>query len=392
MAGIFPDSDINLLKNNVLLWLDAQSMDGISYRLSNYAKPTVLSTCFAILTHELFDNIKELDTKQIDSWKNYFHKNQDPSTGMFIDPSFNKKDLLWRVIDEDYFRMQIHYFVLHTLLALNAPPESQWKFMEPYHDSTFLLNWLKQLDWLDPWTQSNRVMFIGTFLLYEAEYFLQQQSLDHLHVMLDWLDTKQDSETGLWGPNEGVSLDRSMAAAYHFYPLYLYCQRKINYIYEAIDSTLSLQAEDGLYEEALGGNSCKDLDAIDILIKLSCLTDHRAEEIKYSLLCSLNALLNNQNRDGGFCWQKTLLPPKSLKRRVGELFFLDKLLNKEFPPKIFMHYSGWKMMPHEVRTSDLWSCWFRPLAIALIDEKLKIFQRKEFTWNFRNFPVLGWHF
>ncbi len=118
-----------------------------------------------------------------------------------------------------------------------------FKFIQPYLGPAAITAWLDGLNWHDPWLESNKVMFLTSFLIHCGE-------LEAAHSIFDWLDVHQDLHTGYWGTQHGANLLNAMAGAFHFYFLYLYLQRPFQYLEQIIDSTLSLQQPDGLYDRA----------------------------------------------------------------------------------------------------------------------------------------------
>jgi hypothetical protein len=239
--------------------------------------------------------------------------------------------------------------------------------------------------WSEPWGESNRVMFL-------TEFLLQEHEIDLAHVVLDWLDAHQDADTGFWGTREGADLLSGMAAGFHFYFFYFALDRPVHYPTAIIDHTLAVQQADGLYTRGGGGGACADLDAVDTLVKFSLLTDYRAEDIKLSLARSFAAIVANQRPTGAFCEALRPVPPKSLKRTIGEALLLDRLIHKPYEPYVErMRYAGWSKMEYTCEEGDLWSTWFRPLALALISTRYPGEFIDDIAWTFRRKPGLGWH-
>ena len=210
--------------------------------------------------------------------------------------------------------------------------------------------------------------------------------------ILNWLDAHQDPESGYWGSLEGVPVEHAMAATYHFLPFYLWAGRRFQFAERIIESTLLLQGEDGLFHASQGGDSCLDVDALDILIKCHLLTDHRHEEVVMAVDRIFQGLANNQDEAGGFCRARFRPgPPKSRKRILSEFLFLDKILNKPYQSwSETWRYSGWSLMPYEIHHGDLWSTWFRSFGLGLISKTFPEKYPGEIDWNFRRLPALGW--
>jgi hypothetical protein len=383
-----------LTRDQVLGWVQQcqrEVVDGPSYVLSAVARePTIIALCFAVLTLELYDKVPDAPRE---SWQHMLQAAQDPKTGLFLDPLFSRDDLEPTSPGEDYLLHQTTYFALNALDALGSRPRYPLHFAGPFYDIAYLQRWLEGLDWSDPWKESNRVMFIAAALYIVWQWEGDRSALRALHRLLDWLDAHQDPETGFWGIQEGASLLDAMAGAYHFLPFYFCLDRPIHFPEAMIESTLSLQQPDGLFHPEGGGDTCLDVDAIDILVKCSLVTPHLGEKVEAALERAYRGCLDNQSAEGGFCRARHHpVPPKSWKRRITEPLGLDRLLGKPYsPPQGIWHYSGWRKMPFDIRQSDLWSTWFRSFGLAVISTRYPGKFPINMQWRFRRIPALGWH-
>jgi hypothetical protein len=365
--------------------------DGSSYVFSAVARePTIMALCFAVLTMELYDKVLNAPRE---SWRHMLLAVQDPKTGLFVDPLFSRDDLEPTSPGKDYVVYQTTYFALNALDALGSRPRYLLHFAKPFCDMAYLQGWLENLDWSQPWKESNWVMFIAAALHVVWQWEGDHSALRALHHLLDWLDAHQDPETGFWGIQEGASLLDAMAAAYHFLPFYFCLDRPIHFPEAMIESTLSLQQPDGLFHPDGGGDTCLDVDAVDILVKCSLLTTHLADRVKDALECAYYSILDNQGADGGFCrGRHRPLPAKSWKRSLGEVLGLDRLLHRPYvPPVEVWNYSGWAKMPFDTRQSELWSTWFRSYGLAVISARYPNEFPVDVNWRFRGVPALGWH-
>ncbi|MEA3377270.1 MAG: hypothetical protein U9R72_13855 [Chloroflexota bacterium] len=380
------------LREEVSEWLaTCETCDGSSFVMSRHAtEPTLMTLSFAILVLELFDLLPDARSND---WIRRLRIAQDPDTGLFIDPRLKAADLKASGRSLDYVIHQTTYFAAAALDALHKKPRHRLGFALKLAREADVADWLEALDWSEPWVASNWVMFIATALFAEWQWYGEQAAADAIHSVLDWLDERQNPETGFWGVTSETPLSHAMAATYHFLPYYFCLGRELGYVAEMIDSTLALQQEDGLFHPDGGGDTCLDVDAVDILVKCSLLTDHRADEVRIALDRAYSGLLANQAEDGGFCGARNRpLPPKTWKRRVAETLHLDRLLGRPYaPPKTVWHYSGWQAMPFDVRQADLWSTWFRPFGLALISARYPDQYPWANRWRFRRLPALGWH-
>lgn len=375
------------------------------YEFCSNGHETLMSSCFALFIRELLGDLQNISEKQKQEWIDYFKCSQDQSTGLFYDSAYNRDDLKGKH-DEEYFLYQNTMFCLSALNALNSKPNYPLFFLDQYKNNEYLLKWLENLNWSNPWLISNNVMYIMYFLVFDLETNNNKGNIAYIGTIFHYLDSIQDPQTGYWGTNQGSSLFNGMAGAFHFYFFYMYCNRFIQYVDKIIDSTLALQHHDGLFSPAGGGGHCEDLDAIDILVKFSQLSDYRNNDVTSSLNKALYALLENQNSDGGFCYAKlyrySLLDWKisvthlcrekniRLKDKIWLLFVqIGKQVLLPFIKNYQWRYSSWRLMSCQINESDMWSTWFRLLAIALIDSRIK--NDKQIDWKFRKQAVLGWH-
>ena len=400
--------DSNKLRNDSLTWVESMRLKNSpygKYKFCSNGHVTTMSSCFALFIRELLNDLENISDMDRQEWIDYLKSSQDQSTGLFYDPEYNRSDLKGKH-NEEYFLHQNTMFCLSALNALDSKQNYQLSFLEKYKDDEYLITWLKSLNWSNPWLVSNNVMFIMYFLLFELETNNKSVNARYINIIFSYLDSIQDPETGYWGTNQGSSLFNGMAGAFHFYFSYMYCNRHIQYVEKIIDSTLALQHHDGLFSPAGGGGHCEDLDAIDILVKFSQLSSYRKIEVSNSLNRAIHALLANQNLDGGFCYAKLYRYSLSdWKKSIRHLYnekniqLKDKFLllsiqvGKQallpFIKEYRWNYSSWNLMNCKINESDMWSTWFRLLAIALIDSSDG--NGKNIDWVFRKQAVLGWH-
>jgi hypothetical protein len=387
-------SEASSLRDQVLNWVNCcrrEGLQGAGYAMSSIAsESTIMSLCFAICTTELYGVLPEYPGEE---WRCMLLSVQDPTTGLFVDPLLSSGDLAPESPGRDYLLYQTTYYALTALDALSCRPRYSLHFVEPFLSPSYLEGWLEQLNWSEPWLQSNWVMFTAAALHVVWQWEGDRSALLALHHLLDWLDAHQDPETGFWGVREGASLLHAMAGTYHFLPFYFCLDRPIHFPEAMIESTVSLQQPDGLFHPDGGGDTCLDVDAVDILVKCSLLTSYLADRVEDALERAYYGIQDNQGADGGFCRARHRpFPPKSWKRRIAEPIGLDRLLRKPYsPPREIWHFSGWGKIPFDIRQSDLWSTWFRSYGLAVISAYYPEKFPTDVNWRFRGFPALGWH-
>jgi prenyltransferase beta subunit len=378
---------------NFVLSLQVKSHPYRLFKISpSSSDGTLLSTCFSLFSLNLLSSLTRISENDRNLIAEYILSCQKEDSGYFIDPILVKEDLSSPDHDWDYITHQSTFFAITALRILNRNPKYSLSFLMNFQHPSRINYWLDNMDWSNPWRESNRVMFLLSFLSYLWLKEREEKVRKNIDEILDWLDNQQDEDIGFWGTQHGASLLNGMAGAFHFLFFYIYFKRPIHHINKIIDNTLNLQQSDGLYNPRLGGEACLDLDAVDILVKLSTLTDYREKDIEASLYRTFWAIRCNQRSNGSFCEAVRKGKPKSTKRKLGELIGLDKMLKRPYKPQLdFIKYAGWEKMKYLSDEGDLWSCWFRPLALAIIDSKYnnKLFENP--YWNFQKEPFLGWH-
>ena len=376
-----------------------KNSNGGFYLQKNFNQTTLMSSAFSIITLELVDS---LDKIEISKEQNYFLKYQDEKTGFFVDPNLKLDYKKIEDIELNYIHYQTTAFSVSALDALGMKPKYDFTFLNAFRGKEKISKFFENIDWRNPWHESNKIMFLLQFFSYEYIVMKKENSLDDIHTILDCLDSAQDFKTGLWGTQFKASSFASMAAAYHFLIFYKYFNRKINFSEKISSSVFQLQMRDGLFHPFGGGGACEDLDAIDVIYKISSDISTESEE---SLKRAYRALLQNYDKNGGFCWAKRPTFPFLVGLKYFnpslELFNLGMIkwiiknnyigsLIPFFKEKKIYEYSNWNLMKYRINLSDSWSTWFRLLSIATIERLLPDLKKHDIDYKFRRLPSIGW--
>ena len=376
-----------------------KNSNGGFYLQKNFNQTTLMSSAFSIITLELVDS---LDKIEISKEQNYFLKYQDEKSGFFVDPNLKLDYKKIEDIELNYIHYQTSAFSVSAIDALGIKPKYDFTFLNAFRGKEKILKFFEKIDWRNPWHESNKIMFLLQFFSYEYIVMKKENSLDDIHTILDCLDSAQDSKTGLWGTQFKASSFASMAAAYHFLIFYKYFNRKINFSEKISSSVFQLQMRDGLFHPFGGGGACEDLDAIDVIYKISSDISTESEE---SLKRAYRALLQNYDKNGGFCWAKRPTFPFLVGLKYFnpslELFNLGMIkwiiknnyigsLIPFFKEKKIYEYSNWNLMKYRINLSDSWSTWFRLLSIATIERLLPDLKKHDIDYKFRRLPSIGW--
>jgi hypothetical protein len=301
---------------------------------------------------------------------------------------------------------QLTDFSLGALDALDRKPDYNLSFLADYSDPHDVDRFLDSLPWVDPWYDSNRVMFVLSALLHEQIWGIDRAP--SITAIIAWLDAHQDSSTGFWNPRGSASLHNQMAAAFHFCLFYTFLDRPLPRAERVINSTLILQQEDGLFCYAGGGGSCEDMDAIDLLCRASMSTDYRKHDVLAAIGAAKRGLWKAWNHDGGFCWARRNrfhltrlvrgLNPALLIRAGRRDFFANlraRAANQKHvllnPDRLTWCFSGIESMRIPLSSSDPWSTLARLIALALAETTFPDSESAPtFNWCFRHTPGIGY--
>ncbi|MEM8864349.1 MAG: hypothetical protein AAGF31_02250 [Planctomycetota bacterium] len=345
-----------------------------------------MPTCFAVLATECLGSLDDVDADLKRGTAEQILGKQSPESGLFRDGDILQRDVSSH--SSAYITMQHTYFALHALDALGVAPRYEVRFADRFLSVDYLRGWLDAGPWDNPWLHSNNFMFALTFLQHQHRVTEDSAWMDSFDAILDYLDERQDPETGLWRRDTGRDDRNAVFAAYHFFPYYFWRGRQPAYVERIIDTTLGTQTAEGFFLPD-GGGACEDLDAVHTLVMMSMVSDHRQEDIRQCLERCLVATLASQKPDGGFC---NYNPRRGgLLRQLLLATSADKrCLRRELVPRTW-RYSGWRRLECPLGQSDMWSAWFRPLTLRVIADRYPDLYSGAPRGPLRQMPGLGWH-
>lgn len=365
-------------------WL-ASLGESTSYALYRQGVPSLLPTCFYVLANECVGRLPQLPPSQIDGISHCIQSCQSADTGLFSDIEIRPQDC--KVARPLYIAMQHTYFSLQALNALGQDSEYRVQLADEFVSLEYLRGWVDAGPWQDPWLHSNNIMFALAFLHHSWCVTGDDKYLQSIDFILDYLDERQDPVSGLWHPENGRNDRNAVYAAYHWFPFYFWRNRAPRFIPQIVDTTLGIQLADGYFLP--GGGACEDLDAVHTLVMMGLLSDHRASDVRASLLNCARAIIKDQHPDGGF--QNFKPSGESALKRVIRATQADQLLLRRNLVQRNWSYSSWTKLTCPIDASDLWSGWFKPLTLGLIQEHLMEGSADDSRIVTRKNPGLGWH-
>lgn len=263
------------------------------------------------------------------------------------------RDETWRYID-----FHVTNYTLGAIEALAPARAPVLDFVRPYLDPQYLKAWLADRDLRDPWQEGNNIVNLAGFLLSlerhgnDADRRAVAAALD---ILFDWHDRLQEPTTGFWGIGQHESplrLLHAMAGSMHNYHLWYARGRVLPYFDKAVAYCLGLPPR--------VDSACIDVDIVDVLIhglRAGVAPNARTREWLFQIV---EAILDDQNPDGGFADVRT-----GTRRQ-----------------------DGWVRGYAEPQgLSNTFATWFRWIAIAMAAEILMPGLRH---WRFRRSIGIGY--
>ncbi len=388
-----PDGRYQSAIQHAANWVESHWV-GAEARYCQGAETTLLATTFAVLVSETIGSLARWDDRRVANVASKILEHQCKDTGLFGDHLVHEADLLAQPIcDRDYLVNQMTYFCLASLSALGLRPRHPLTFALRFLDDDGIRSYIDDGPWHDVWNHSNRIMFVLRYLIHLMdEDDWEARAHAAFDTVLRKIEARQDSETGLWF-GEGPRDHRlGVYAAYHFVPFFLWRGRPLNRVNNMIDAVLGTQTTEGLFADSNGGGACEDLDAIDLLVKLSYLSDYRSDNIRRSLRRAFDRILQLQCENGGFPNYLRGGLQTSWKRRLVGRLGLSRLLERWRPtPLQLTRYSGWTVVSAHRGEPDMWGTWFRSLSLNLIIDRLPQLGARPRDARYHGLPALGWH-
>ncbi|GAA0856511.1 hypothetical protein [Aliiglaciecola litoralis] len=262
------------------------------YRFSRIGEPGLISSCLAVMIRDLTGSIDTLSEQERASWIEYIQSFQDQETGLFKEPS----DLG----SNPYLRWSNCDYSICALQILGGRPKFPLTFLHELSDRAKLDTYLAEIDWSSAGLESNFIMFLLDILEFDKSQFSSYQ--ETVDAVFEYMDAKQDPETGLWGMKEGSYYCSGLAGAYHLVFFYNYYNRPLNHVDNMIDSILLCRYRDRYVYPEIWGHPCGDFDTVDLIVRLASMSNYRQDELRDWMKDLYNGTLKHHCQDGGFNW------------------------------------------------------------------------------------------
>lgn len=392
------------LQQRTLKWLHGLRITEQPYgrfRMSQSTDDTIFTSCFAAFLFDLLNAVPDLPENSRQEWLDYILSFQDPETGLFSDQYSDERNLS-KSHDLRYVTWQLTTFCISAIRALGGELRYPLRFLkdEGLNEPKNVCRVLEEFNWRNPWGAGNLAMFLGIMLIVDAEQRKAGVEDAAVQAFFDWHDGYQNKRTGFWGEGKLSEYHNGLFGAYHQYLLYFYASRDLGCKEQIIDRVINFQNIDGMFAPQMGGGGCEDIDAIDTLVQLYLRTGYRSDDVKKTLAKAYDAIVPLEAADGGFVW--------GVRKRYGPLMYLRHALsfgrNREFQQWVFVnrrfvreqlnpikprHPEGWVSRGIPIEEGDLFSTWFRLLAIAYASMVIDT-PHSSLKWHFLEAPGLGW--
>jgi hypothetical protein len=367
-----------------LAWLETLRTPK-GYRLWRKSEPHLLPTCFAYFLRELFNDLPAPDSMEAHEACVNLLNVQTSSTGLF-DRNLGEQR---GPHGSTYLILQQTHFALQALRLLGFRHKTL-PFLDSWKTKEGLEAEFNNLDWRNPWKESNRVMFLLYFYEHAIWAGIPGPWQERIQDALNWLEREQHAGTGLWGIDAESRVYNAIYGAYHFLFFFLHYRDAMPRADLLLGHTRKLQTKEGFFAHTSGGGACEDYDCVDMLIKLG------NDDDKIPLLRCAEAVLAGQNPDGAYGWATPTTSgiPFLLGNYQSGLSLIEnrklllQRLRGSLPGGRMWRYSSIEALACPMEESDIWSTWFRNLILAEIDDH---FIGSTRAWTFRTFPSLGWH-
>lgn len=392
------------MKSRTLRWMDGLRVVGAPFgrfRMSASTDDTIFTSCFAAFLYELLGEMSCLEPQRRQEWLDFILSYQNEETGLFVDQTAQQRNLR-DGHDMHYVNWQLSAFCLSAIRALGGKIRYPLQFLESggYQEPEKVRQTLESFNWRNPWGSGNLAMFLGVFLLWRAELNGEGTNTPAVQAFFDWHDSYQNPRTGFWGEGWLSHYHNGLFGAYHQYLLYFYSGRDLHYKEQIIDRILSFQNLDGMFAPQLGGGGCEDIDAIDTLVQLYLRTGYRENDVKRCLNRASRAIRALESPSGGFIWgvrerhglamyARNILSLWKQADLYKWIFVNRRFLREQIDPLKPRHPQGWISKGIPVDESDLFSTWFRLLALIYCSTVIESPLSKG-EWHFLEAPGLGW--
>lgn len=360
---------IDTARARSLAWLASMQAPGAprgAMRISAAHDPAcwpgvlLYGTYNGVMALELIGGLDDFEPAERAALVGWLEAHREPG-GVFRVPGMTE-DAVFKKPDRDETRRYIDFHVTNYALgaidALDPGRRAELGFAAPFLDPLTLKAWLAERDLNDPWQEGNNIVNLASFFLlmrWDGDAAMRAQVARALDILFAWHDRLREPTTCFWGVgqlSDPTRLLHAFAGSMHNFHIWYHEGRAPTAFAAAVDYVLTLPPR--------VDSACIDVDAVDVLVHGLALLDHRRDDTRRWLASLLDALIADQNEDGGFC-----------DVRAG-----------------VRRQDGWVKGYEEPQgLSNTFATWFRWIALAMIADAL---YPGRWRWNFRRMIGIGY--
>jgi hypothetical protein len=321
---------------------------------------TIYGTCYALLARFYLGN----DDPLADRTRKFILDCQDNDSGLLVGPELREFSAREGVLhDREHLLLHLTCAALPVCRHFGLTLTNQVRAAHAFCELDYLRNWLDRRDLKHAWFEGNNILFVGQLLVYLRDVECHSGAPAALDAWFEWLEQHVDPATSLWGTNGYCSAMEAVYGGYHQLLVYYHENHPIRNPQGLVDTVLRLQHPDGGFNPRGNGGACEDVDSVDILVNLYKRSDYRRPEIRCALRQCLRHILELQNTDGGFPYNRDCL-------------------------QSHMDIPGTEASRNQ---STMFATWFRVHTLALMAEILTDEPELQFPFRFTNNLSMGWH-
>jgi len=268
------------------------------YRYAEGCPPTLWASAYFALTRLLIDRIDRLPDNDRRAWAAYLADAQNEQTGLWIDPAFRPEDHHSQQHSDELLHWHSSTFIAGAIRALGGQVLHPIRVVHRLREPAAMRRWLEdELPWhLSAWVVGNWTYDLGCLMGVDHDVTGCGDNRAAMDVFFDWMDQHQLPETGWWDLRGDAGIGPQQYGGYHTLMVYWMYDRTPRHAEAMIDSSLSLQTEDGHF----GGGCCPDMDVIDAAVTLCQQFNTRQREVAAAMQRALPGQLERWHPDGGF--------------------------------------------------------------------------------------------
>tara|TARA_B100001059_G_scaffold236750_2_gene289743 strand:- start:8914 stop:10077 length:1164 start_codon:yes stop_codon:yes gene_type:complete len=380
------NNKINIARENYYNFLIQCFLNDNNFKLTLNSTKNPFALCFAIFGFNLLKK-KEIIIKFKKIWSDLLISN--------LNNFYSIKKKTSKDLSTDKSFLQLFCFTLSALSILdeikNFKPDYLCKIFDNNIDHNNKL--VLEGSLIGKPGTGNLAMFYAIIYYFLGKNFNYNTSI----LLKKWLNLHQQNLNNylVLGKENKISYFY-FQNSYHQYEIFNYFDiNSINYNFLA-EKIISFMDSDGHYAPYIGGGACYDYDAIFLLTLAS---NEFIFKNSKNLNKTLNSILSNQNKDGGFFESNKIRP---INHKYFYYFIKNIINNKSNSryeilrqfitltrPKYNKINAHWDNYKRKWNESNLWDSWFRMMTIARIDIALD--KNKFNNWGFIDFPGIGYH-